>query len=311
MSVPTIHEWKNLGQTVELLGHNIFYIDTAETHKSVVVLIHGFPTSSWDWSKVWPILSKSYRLICMDMLGFGYSDKPKHHHYTMMEQADLHEALFEYLQLEQFVVLAHDYGDSVAQELLARQNQGYGIGHWQAVCLLNGGLFPETHRARFIQKLLISPFGPIVNRFVNKRRFQRSLKAIFGRKTKPRANELDSFWYLVQYGGGDKLFYKLINYMTERKIHRERWLNALKDSKVPIALLNGSQDPVSGAHMVARYQELLGPPAMLVALPLIGHYPQVEAPEEIAQHFLAFIKPLYRSGNVVNYTVLDIPEPFS
>jgi pimeloyl-ACP methyl ester carboxylesterase len=84
------------------------------------------------------------------------------------------------LGLTRFHVLAHDYGDTVAQELLARQNDGSGAGEWLSVCFLNGGLFPETHRALLTQKLLLSPLGPLVNKFSNKRTFDRAMSRVFG-----------------------------------------------------------------------------------------------------------------------------------
>ena len=93
----------------------------------------------------------------MDVLGFGFSDKPDPHEYSIHEQADIVEGIVEQLGLAKFHVLAHDYGDTVAQELLACQNEGTGKGIWQSICFLNGGLFPETQKALLIQKLLLSP----------------------------------------------------------------------------------------------------------------------------------------------------------
>ncbi len=89
--------------------------------------VHGFPTSSWDWHRVWPELVARFRVVAMDMLGFGFSDKPPRHDYSIAEQADLHLALLGELGIERFGVLAHDYGDTVVQELLARE-AGASVG---------------------------------------------------------------------------------------------------------------------------------------------------------------------------------------
>jgi len=149
-------QWENSGQYLTVNDHQIFVIDTkSSTKKDTILLIHGFPTSSWDWAKIWPALSADYRLIAMDMLGFGFSDKPDPHQYSIHEQADIVEDIVQQLGLKQFHVLAHDYGDTVAQELLARQKEGTGSGKWTSICFLNGGLFPETHQALLIQKLLL------------------------------------------------------------------------------------------------------------------------------------------------------------
>ena len=68
-----LQSWNNKGRYSELCGHSIFYIDEGEPDKPAILLIHGFPTSSWDWQAIWNSLSKGYRLISLDMLGFGFS----------------------------------------------------------------------------------------------------------------------------------------------------------------------------------------------------------------------------------------------
>lgn len=284
-------QWEKAGQYLTVKGHQIFVADTiSSSNKDIILLIHGFPTSSWDWVKIWPALSADYRLIAMDMLGFGLSDKPDPHQYSIHEQADIVEDIVQQLGLKQFHVLAHDYGDTVAQELLARQNEGIGVGKWASICFLNGGLFPETHQALLIQKLLLGPLGPLINKLTTKRTFDRSFSRVFGEQTQPSTEELDSFWALINHNNGRHIFHNLIRYMSDRQTHRERWVRALKNSIVPIGLINGSVDPVSGAHMIEHYQNIIGPPDFLMQLPNIGHYPQVETPEDVAKNYLNFIQ---------------------
>lgn len=286
----SIEQWLERGHVSELMGYHVFSVDTGELEKPAILLIHGFPTSSWDWVPVWSSLSQSHRLVAMDLLGFGFSDKPTNHRYSIMEQADLCEEIVADRKLETFHVLAHDYGDTVAQELLARQNEGCGAGRWSSVCFLNGGLFPETHEARLIQRLLLSPLGPLINRLSTKRTFDRSFSAVFGPDTKPSEWELDSFWRLINHNDGKHVFHDLITYMRDRKTHRERWVDALRQSLVPIGLINGSVDPVSGAHMVQRYREVVSPDHFVAELPSIGHYPQVEAPEMVVDAYRRFLR---------------------
>jgi len=288
----SIQEWQERGHYVPVKGHQIFVVDEGDESKETVFLIHGFPTSSWDWNNIWEALAKHYRLVAADMLGFGYSDKPNPHHYSIHEQADILEDVISEIGLKKFHVLAHDYGDTVAQEMLARQNAGTGAGAWQSICFLNGGLFPETHQALLIQKLLLSPLGPLVNRLTNKTRFDKSFNHVFGPKTKPSEAELDAFWTLINHNQGRHIFHNLITYMRDRRQHRERWIAAIGERKTPLALINGSYDPVSGAHMVKRFIELLGQPDVLVELANIGHYPQVEAPKEVVDAYLKFLSGL-------------------
>ena len=74
--------------------------------------------------------------------------------------------------------------------------------------------------------------------------------------------------------------------MEERRRFRERWVGALIEARVPIRVIDGAADPVSGAHMVARYKELV-PNVDALLLPNIGHYPQLEAPHCVVDAFTA------------------------
>lgn len=283
-------EWLARGQTLRLLDHDIFYIDEAATEESkgTILLIHGFPTSSWDWWKIWPVLNRHYRLIAMDLLGFGFSAKPTPHDYRIMEQADLCEALADKLGLEAFHVLAHDYGDTVAVEMLARQNEALGVGRWQSCLFLNGGLFPETHRAVLAQKLLKSPLGFLFRHALTKKSLHKSFDHIFG-ETKASQEELDVFFDLFDRDGGRRNVHRLIHYISDRIEHRERWLGALNQAMCPIGLINGGMDPVSGDHMVQRFNEVVSGEHFIHRLPTVGHYPQVEAPEAVLAAYQDFL----------------------
>jgi pimeloyl-ACP methyl ester carboxylesterase len=282
-------QWQSRGELEILLGHSIFVVDEGAAHLPTIVLLHGFPTSSWDWQPIWDELAKDYRLIALDMLGFGFSDKPNSRQYSIHGQADIVEALVKTKGLTNFHVLAHDYGDTVAQELLARQLEGTGSGTWLSCCLLNGGLFPETHRALLTQKLLLSPLGKFLNRLTGYSKFSKNFSSVFGPQSKPSEQDLENFWWLINVNNGKHIFHNLITYMRDRIEHRERWVSALQKSTIPLAVINGSVDPVSGAHMVARYKELHCRLDYLAQLSVIGHYPQVEAPKEVYSHYQHFI----------------------
>lgn len=283
-------QWRTLGQLKTVLGHSIFVVDEGAADLPTILLLHGFPTSSWDWQPIWGELAKQYRLVALDMLGFGFSDKPNNRGYTIHGQADIVDALVETMQLERFHVLAHDYGDTVAQELLARQLEGSGNGNWLSCCFLNGGLFPETHHALLTQRLLLSPIGGLINRLAGYKGFCRNFSSVFGDDTKPTEQELQTFWQLININEGKHIFHNLITYMRDRILHRERWVSALQQSSIALGVINGSVDPVSGAHMVERYQQLNCRLDYLAALPRIGHYPQVEAPAQVLSHYQEYLK---------------------
>jgi pimeloyl-ACP methyl ester carboxylesterase len=283
-------DWRAQGLSFSFRGHAMRYWVAGDEHAEPLLLIHGFPTASWDWHCLWAPLAARYRLIACDMLGFGDSAKPRGHAYSLLEQADLQQALLEHLHIKGPVhVLGHDYGDSVAQELLARH-------HEQRIQLascvfLNGGLFPETHRPVLVQKLLLSPVGPLIGRLFSRKKLAASFAKVFGPQTQPSANELDDFWSLVAESDGPAVMHRLIRYMPERRVQRERWVAAMQKGGVPLRVIDGAADPISGAHMVARYRELIAD-ADTVLLAGIGHYPQIEAPELVLQHYVAFRQAL-------------------
>ncbi|HWW61096.1 MAG TPA: alpha/beta hydrolase [Thermoanaerobaculia bacterium] len=241
--------------------------------------MHGFPTASWDWHSLWPELTARWRIIAPDMIGYGFSAKPRHYGYSLNDQADLYENLVKTLSVRRVHLLAHDVGDSVAQELLARQTLDIA-----SVCLLNGGILPEAHRATRIQKLLAGPLGPLIGRFLSERRFRTSFARVFA--VKPSEAELADFWRLIAFNDGRRIAHKLIGYIAERRKYRDRWVGALRTT-IPLRVINGPEDPISGAHMMARLREEV-PGVDIVSLPGIGHYPQVEDPAAVLQAYLEF-----------------------
>jgi pimeloyl-ACP methyl ester carboxylesterase len=152
---------------------------------------------------------------------------------------------------------------------------------------LNGGLFPETHHPVLVQKLLLSPIGPLIGRLFSRQKLAQSFARVFGPHTQPSAGELDDFWSLIAANNGPGVMHRLIRYMPERRVQRERWVTAMQATQVPMRVIDGAVDPISGAHMVARYRELIARPDT-VLLEGIGHYPQTEAPAEVLAHYLQF-----------------------
>ncbi|WP_079202895.1 alpha/beta fold hydrolase [Pseudomonas sp. CC6-YY-74] len=283
-------DWRAEGLPFEFRGHAMRYWTAGAATAEPLLLIHGFPTASWDWHYLWTPLSLNYRLIACDMLGFGDSAKPRGHAYSLLEQADLQQALLAHLGIQEPVhVLAHDYGDSVAQELLARHHESR---LQLASCVfLNGGLFPETHHPVLVQKLLLSPIGALIGRLFSRQKLAASFAKVFGPQTQPSVEELDDFWSLISHNDGPGVMHRLIRYMPERRVQRERWVKAMQRGGVPLRLIDGAADPISGAHMLARYRELIPAPDT-VLLDGIGHYPQTEAPALVLQHYLAFRQAL-------------------
>jgi pimeloyl-ACP methyl ester carboxylesterase len=276
MTANSIKHWQEGGGFLEFHGHRLFARSGGEG--DALLLIHGFPTSSYDWTRLWPTLAGEYELHAIDMLGFGLSDKPADYPYSIPASADQWQALALARGLTQVTVLAHDYGNTVAQELLARQREGNLPFRIRATVFLNGGLFPEATFPLLLQKLLLSPLGPLVARLSNFASFARSLRRICAQPSDQ--SELREHWQLLVRANGRRVLPKLIRYIRERRQHRQRWVDALQHAGIPLCLIDGVEDPISGASIVQRWRELL-PDSPVVELAGVGHYPQLEAPERV------------------------------
>ncbi|MGY4961851.1 alpha/beta fold hydrolase [Streptomyces sp. 900105245] len=288
-AMPTGDRWAAGGSRTTVDGrtgrHTLFVRQDGPADGPPVTLVHGFPTSSHDWSPTVPRLAAhGYRVTTFDLLGFGHSDKPRRHTYSVLEQADLVEALWSGLGIGDTALVAHDYGVSVAQELLARDPARITRMAW-----LNGGLYPDLHRPVRVQRLLHGPFGPLLAHAVTERGFRTTMRQVLGRPVPPE--DLHTMWESVRRDGGRLLAPRLLRYIDERRTHEARWVGALEGYRGPTLFLWGPADPISGAHVLDRVRrrmpsatvtELAGPPA-------VGHYPQVEAPDEVAAHLLGFL----------------------
>lgn len=220
-----------------------------------------------------------------------------------------------------FSILAHDYGDTVAQELLAR-SEGCVVGtdrlrvedlvpaanhsglapsedaaseralhcRIRGVVLLNGGVLPREHRPRPMQHILAHPWvGPLARHLVTRKTFGRSFAEIFGPATQPDEAELDTFWAWIAFKDGHLVSDRLLGYMAERRRWEHRWVRALGDARAPILFLNGPADPVSGRHVADAIASQVAGVDVSVLPEHIGHYPQWEAPELVQRAALRFL----------------------
>lgn len=276
--------WYSDGRTESFNDLSVFF-KRSGTGESIIC-IHGFPSSSWDFEPIWPALTERFDVIVHDLIGLGKSAKPDRP-ISIGLQADIIEELAVRTGIHEAHILAHDLGDTIAQELLARQFEHSSKIKWLSCVFLNGGIFPETHRALFVQKLLLSPLGPLAAKFMTEKSMKKRLAGVFSKAHPPTDDFLNETWKLTSENGGISILPRLIRYIDERKIHRERWVTPIINSVVPIRLINGIEDPVSGKHAADRFAELV-PNADVVLLENTGHYPHLENPDLVLKAFFEF-----------------------
>lgn len=290
--------WLSGGNRTSLPGtpHKIFLRQNGLEDGSPVTLLHGFPTSSHDWAPVLRYLTDAgLRVTTLDFLGFGDSDKPRGHNYSLLEQADIVEAIWQQTGIGMTALVAHDYGVSVAQELLARDPARITSMSW-----LNGGLFPDLHRPTRGQRLLHGKLGPLVARAMTETLFRSSIREILGRQVSQET--LRDMWLSLDAHGGTRVAPRLLRYIDERRENARRWAGALRTYPGPQQFIWGPVDPVSGAHVLPRIRQL-APEAAIVVLeeaPAVGHYPQTEAPELVGPLLVEQLVPKGRHDRSAN-----------
>ena len=282
-----LSDWRRSGKYFDYRNNKIFY-RFEDNSKETLLCLHGFPSSSFDYHKIWDKLSERFSVTAFDMIGYGFSDKPPNYDYTTFNQVDVLCGLIEKLQIEKLHILAHDYGNTITQELLARAEENRLNFSIETICFLNGALFPETHRPIAAQKLLISPFGFFFAKLLFDAKFKKSLASVFGANTQPTEEELNDFVSLFKYNDGKRIAHKLIRYMTERVKYRERWVGAVQRMRQPFRFINGLADKVSGAHLIERFREIVPHQTDIVELENVGHYPHYEIPETVAEKYFEF-----------------------
>jgi pimeloyl-ACP methyl ester carboxylesterase len=291
-----LERWKAAGQNFDYLGFDIFY--RTEGNGPHLLLIHGYPFNTWDWAPLWDRLTERFTVVAPDMLGMGFSDKPVAYEYTVHDHADMHEALMAHLGVESAHILAHDIGDSVAQELLARREffeQVYGALAIESITWLNGGLFNETYTPRLMQKVLSrTPLGdilsPLQGSSLSRRLIEPTINEMFGPDTKPSRRMLDLFHEILEYNDGKRVTHKVGRFVNDRYAHRNRWVRAMRQTDIPMRLIDGPIDPNSGRHMAQRYLEVIPNPDVVMLDDKIGHWPQIEAPDAVLENFLAHVE---------------------
>jgi pimeloyl-ACP methyl ester carboxylesterase len=252
-----------------------------------VLVLHGFPTSSHDWTPVLGALATSGPVVLLDLPGYGLSAKPDRA-YTLFGQADTVEAVARDLGLTSVVLVTHDMGDSVGGELLARSIDGNLPFAVSRRVVTNGSIYLELAQLTDGQKLLESlpdemlpeDAGPPLEGLAA------SLRATLAPDATVSDDDLRAAAELIVLNGGNRLLPRLIRYLQERREHEERWTGAIERHPAPLTVLWGDLDPIAVWPMAERLQAAR-PDATVVRLDGIGHYPMLEAPERFSTELVA------------------------
>ena len=282
----SVAEWRDGGIFFPTPAGRVF-VRSAPGDGPTILLLHGYPSSSYDYRSVVPHLGDR-AWVTLDFLGFGLSDKPRPHRYSLLEQADIVQSVVAEATSGPLELIAHDMGTSVATELLARDIEGQLPFDLRRAVIGNGSVILSRASLRPAQKLLRSPLGPILSRMSNGSSFVREFGKLFSADHPLTDEEGRAQWALWSNNDGHRIAHLLIRYLNERVDYAPRWHGAVRDWSKPLSFLWALSDPVATPNVLDGLRELR-PAATVVELPGIGHYPQLEVPEEFTRCALSLL----------------------
>jgi pimeloyl-ACP methyl ester carboxylesterase len=281
MLTERVQRWREDGAIEEVLGRKLFVRRRGGGEGVLLLLLHGFPSSAYDWRPLLELRPPGEATLCFDFLGFGLSEKPRDHEYTLAWQADAAEELVRRAGAPAVLVVGHDMGTSVATELMARDLRGELGMNMAGALLFNGSMLLHLAKPTLGQNLLRSRLGPVFARLTSERSFRAQFSRIFSPQHPLSAEEAADQWSLLTHDGGQRIAHLTINYMAERERFTERWHGAIGDWPGPLTLAWGMLDPVARTAVLNGLRELR-PGVETIELPDAAHYPQIEQPELIS-----------------------------
>ena len=273
-------EWTSTTEDNNAAKVNVFYRTWGDESKPKLVLIHGFPNSSFDYYKMIPYLAGEYHIAALDFPGSGFSDKPLDgYNYMLAENAEIVDHFVrEVVGFDDFALFTHDRGVSIGLAFLGNYldhpNPGYTVNYH---FLSNSGMFlPLANLVPFQLSLLDADAG------------ERMIQA---RSAQPRRTEGEpeslAFSDIFAFNQGNISLLYVGRYLLERQVNETRWLENLPRSPVPVAYLWGLTDNVNPIripnYVWDTYLNDRESESSFWILPTAGHYPQRDNPEEVAK----------------------------
>jgi len=269
-------------------GHRIFTVDlpaAGPDGRPPLLVLHGFPSSSFDFHRVADRLAADRRLLLFDMLGYGLSDKPDLA-YSFDRQADIAMALVDQLGVGRLDLLTHDVGDTVGGELLARQLEGGWDVEITGRALTNGSIYVDLTRLSPGQQILLGLADERLHEGLDRSAVMAGVVATFGPAAVVGDDELEAQWEMIDHREGSRLLPRLIRYVEERRRNGERFTGAIERHPSPLGVVWGRDDPIAVAAMADRLAQRR-PGTNLAVLDGVGHYPMLEAPDRFLEALAA------------------------
>ncbi len=260
---------------VSVDGTRVRYVDAGEG--PVVVLLHGFASSIENWVKVLPELTKSYRVIALDLRGFGWTDRPETD-YSPEAQAKLVAALLEERGVHGKVSLvAHSWGSSVALAFALAQPERV-----ERLALYDAWVYDNQLPSMFHMARAPGLGEMLFGLFYDQRADERITQAFYDPEfiTEALVEDVERAF--------DRPGTRAAALATVRGMDFTRMESKYASVKVPTLLLWGREDNVTPPSIGERLTRSL-PQSKLIVYPRCGHFPMLEAASESTRDLREFL----------------------
>ena len=289
-----VDDWEQRGRYLEIDGRQVWTLDvpaTREVGNDPLLMLHGFPTCSFDWRFVLDAFSAERRLVMLDFLGFGLSDKPDWR-YSIRAHADTVEAVADAHGLTRVALLTHDMGDSIGGEVLARSLDGTLGFEISRRVLTNGSIYIEQAHLSAGQQFLLSLDDARIagdsGALVGSDGFKGGVTGTFSSHSNVSSQEMDAQWELAARHDGHLLLPRSIRYIEDRRKEERRYTGAIEKHPSPIGVVWGADDPIAIVAMTHEFHSARAD-APITVLDDVGHYPMIEAPTRFADAVLSYL----------------------
>jgi haloalkane dehalogenase len=257
----------------------VHYVDEGPRDGEVVLLVHGTPSWSYEYRHVIPVLAKTRRVIAVDHLGFGLSERPTDFAYSPEAHTEVLREVIQKLELRRFALVVHDYGGPIALPLAQEAPERIS-----GLVVLNSWMWSMLDNPKFARnaRLMGSWLGRFLYRWVNASlRMLMPLAYADRRKLTP---EIHAQYLAVfpQRDQRERVLWALARAFVASCAALERlWQERARLAGIPTLIVWGVGDRLLPPELLERFVQAL-PQARIETLPDVGHWPQEEAPEQVA-----------------------------
>jgi len=288
--------WRPTGR--DATSVEVFHIEAGDPDAPVLVFLHGWPTSSFDWFAVASRLSAKFRVCALDFPGYGFSGKPHGWGYSLRRDEELVDFyVSEVMRAETGVVVAHDRGDSVALAYAARCAEGRSAMRLGHLILSNGNIFLPLSTLTDAQRLILDAgTWPTIAAALTPARLAEGLGATtFTPPLRAGDPEVEALSVILGYDDGTAVLHETIQYLVERSENEQSWLSALPRVPFPVTVIWGLHDAVAPPRVASYvwHEYLMLKPGRnrLYFIPDANHYLQVDRPDAFVQVLLHALEP--------------------